>query len=138
MNERINNICKVEVARISEVISYYETPTGLAMISAPWALVPIAGNARVNINKENTRSGDRFDIAFSSNLKSSFQVNELCLIRITFADDRDPLLIGSPDFPVKLREDHSLDAKRLDFSTSFWRYPFRAQDPPSDPGSGSV
>lgn len=137
MNQTINNICKVEVARKSEISEYYETPTGLAVIAAPWSLVPLKSNARININKALTRSGDRWDVSFSAPLKTVFQEDAFCVVRVFFDDGSDPLLIGSPDFPVKLIEDHSNNSKRLDFSHSLWRYPLRVSAESLGSGSSS-
>lgn len=138
MNERINNICRVEVARRSEVASFYETPTGLAVMSATWSEVPLARNASMSINRVYTGAGYRFDVELSANLSQSWLVKELALVRIYFADDTEPMLIGSMDFPVRFGESHSLTSKRLEFSHSNSHYPYRiSPDSPSGSSSGS-
>tara|TARA_R110002020_G_scaffold475112_1_gene708613 strand:+ start:7673 stop:8071 length:399 start_codon:yes stop_codon:yes gene_type:complete len=127
----------VEVAVRSAVSEFYETPTGKALVDATWQLVPMVPNANMTIEQSNGAAGDRYDTDFSVGLRTPFGVKELCLVRITFSDGTDPMLIGSMDFPVKLREQHNLRSKTFSFAHSSWHYPFRADSiaGSSDPGS---
>lgn len=137
MLRRINNVCKVEVAVRSAVSDFFETPTGLAVVDATWQIVPMVLNASMTIDRSDSAAGDRFDVDFSAGLRSAFGVKELCLVRITFSDGTEPMLIGSMDFPVKLSEQHNLKSKSFAFTHSSWHYPYRVTSSlgSSDPGS---
>jgi hypothetical protein len=137
MNNRINTICKVEVARRSEVAYFYETPTGLALVSAPWAQIPLARNASMSISKTPTPAGYRYDVDFEANLSQAWLTRELCLVRVFFDDGSEPMIIGSMDFPVRFAESHALKGKSLQFAHANTHYPYRIQDY-TESGSSSV
>lgn len=134
MNDKVNNICKLEYTRVHEVTSFAYVPGELIFIDAPWSVLEFVSDAQLGIARIPGKAGPSFESEFSCGLRSKFLKTGLFIFRLTFSDGQDPMIIGSPDLPVKLAEAHSLRSKSLNFSHLSWHYPYRV---PVDYGLGS-
>lgn len=125
MERAINNICKVEFVRISELSDYQESPTGTVLISGAWQQLSTARPPRLLVNETVTKAGRLYESNFSALLHNKLLNKNLLIIRISFDDGSDPMIIGDPDLPVRFLESHDIKAKSLNFSHSSWHYPFK-------------
>ncbi|EMS34599.1 hypothetical protein C943_03286 [Mariniradius saccharolyticus AK6] len=128
MDSKINSICKVEFARLGEISDYQESPNGTVLVTAAWQVLPIARPPRLSVSESLTKGGRVFESNFSAQLNYKVMNKDLLIVRISFSDGGQPLIIGNRDLPVRFQESHELAAKTLTFSHSSWHYPYREAD----------
>lgn len=137
MERAINNICKVEFVKISELSDYQESPTGRVLISGAWQTMLTARPPRLLVSESVTKAGRLYESNFSVLLENKLLNKNLLIVRISFNDGAEPMIIGDPDLPVRFTESHDIKAKTLTFSHSSWHYPFREAANQASSGSGS-
>jgi hypothetical protein len=128
MDKKVNNICKVEFVKISDVAEYRQAPTGSVVITAPWTEVRFSKSPSLSINPEYNKAGRLYNVSFTALLESKLINKNLLLVRVSFDDGSRPMIIGDPDLPVRFLESHDLRSKILNFQHSSWHYPFREAD----------
>lgn len=126
MIHKVNNICKVEYARVSSISQYQESPAGSVLVSADWQTMPLAKPPRLEISENISKAGRLYESKFVGQLDYKLLNKHLLLVRISFANSEDQLIIGDPDHPVRFLEDHSLVSKRLEFSHAGAHYPWKS------------
>ncbi|MFY0628652.1 MAG: hypothetical protein JXR07_20305 [Reichenbachiella sp.] len=122
MIERINNICKIEYTKISEVISISENYQNPAAIETTWTELPMASGSLISISEKSSKGNTRFTTNFSGFLTEKFNLDAHAIIKVTLDDDTI-LVIGDIDTPVQLRSTHSLFSKALRFTHQNFHYP---------------
>lgn len=125
MTGKINHICRVRYALISQVNGIYHSPSGGVSVSAAWQELFLSKTPQLSISEEYGRPGLSYVSSFRCWLSERRLVKEPVIVRFDFDDGKPPILIGSRDHPVRFTEDHTLAQKNLNFTHRFWAYPFR-------------
>lgn len=136
MTDKINNICKLEFAAITQINEFLEASSGHVLIDASWTEIPIIPGASVLISKDPTKAGRKYSSDFSGKLRSILDLQPVGIFRLTMDNDDDPMIIGDPDLPVRTSEAIALREKSIRFSHESWHYPWSFAGIP-DTGSGS-
>lgn len=140
MNSLINNICKVQYAKIEEIASISENHINPATVSATWSLLDCAPGAILTITPSYPAEGPRHSANFTCTMRtpiSSANLRYDYIILITLDDDTT-LLIGNPDHPVKLFQNQSLQSKTLTFTHTSWHHPHSITPDSSGSSSGGI
>lgn len=125
MDNRVNNICKVEFAKISELADFQEAPIGVVLVTAAWQVLPVARPPRLTVTEDFGKAGRSYESNFSVLLDTKVMNKNLLLVRVSFDDGSQPMIIGDPDLPVRFIESHDPISKTLSFTHISWHYPFR-------------
>lgn len=136
MNDKINNICKLEFASITQINEFLEASSGHVLINATWTDIPIIPGASVLITKEPTKAGRRYGCDFSGKLRAILDLHPVGIFRLTMDNEDLPLIIGDPDLPVRTSESIALREKIIRFTHEGWHYPWSFAGVP-ETGSGS-
>ncbi|GHB44494.1 hypothetical protein [Mongoliitalea lutea] len=140
MQSKVNNICKVQYATLASVTDYVELPGGRVIITATWQDLPNSRPPELLINEEIGKAGRLYVCNFTAALTESRLIKHGLVVKISFDDGAEPMIIGDPSLPVRLLEQHELKNKSIRFTHNSWHYPFRtlvATPVGSNSGSGS-
>ena len=139
MIQRIDNICLVEVAALTDItFPLTEGPDGQYTIGAAWTTLQVAPGSSLIINASNPEAGKRYETNFTATIRSiQPEALDLCLVRITL-EGGSRLLIGDKNLPVRMFDDQTLKGKNISFSHTSWHFPFEISDPDSSGSSGGL
>lgn len=124
MISKINHICRVRYARISEVSQLDYSPTGGVIVKAAWQELNLAKVPSFTISQRTGKAGRSYESNFQCSLTSKRMEEDPVIVLLNFSDGNPPLLVGTLDHPVWMEEDHSLVNKTLRFTHEHWAYPF--------------
>lgn len=125
MDNRVNNICKVEFAKISELVDFQTAPFGAVLVTVSWQVMPVARPPRLEVREDFGKAGRSWESNFSVLLDTKVMNKNLLIVRISFDDGSQPMIIGDPDLPVRFLESHEPKSKTLSFVHTSWHYPYR-------------
>jgi hypothetical protein len=125
MDGRINNICLVEFAKISELADFQTAPVGVVLVTAAWQVLPVARPPRLQVTENFGKAGRSYESNFSVLLDTKVMNKNLLIVRVSFDDGTEPMIIGDPDLPVRFLEAHDPKSKSLSFLHTSWHYPYR-------------
>lgn len=138
MDKRVNNICKVEFAKISELADFQTAPVGVVLVTAAWQVMPVARPPRLEVREEFGKAGRSWETNFSVLLDTKVMNKNLLIVRVSFDDGSQPMIIGDPDLPVRFLESHDPRSKTLSFVHTSWHYPYREALLAGSSGSGGI